>query len=899
MKTVQPDGAIVYTPFPNYEEEIQAEHREEVPVAPPLDVATTDQSGWTLATSDATTGWTAAPLATSQGSTGWTTTANAQFPATSLADAPGIGNPRTAGRAMAFNNLASGGVTSEEIAVTGGEEYVLQFWIRGTWQGAAETGQVAVEVEKGVLSRPETIWSASQQNDEGWRQVEAEFYVDANVNAIRIKLAATQISGWVAFDDLSISMIKGKGIPLPDPGFERGEGWMEVSSLDFPATSIWRGGDDLLSPHEGHASYIISNLMHTEVTSPALGEEILPEREYLVTAQVQGTLKGPGKLSMIAVFLNEEGEQLWEQEIWSATHLDTVSWEEVGDFIEPVEEGIRVAIRFRAAYISGAAAFDNVCLKEAESGDGTCWGFEPGSQAWHINVHPAFPAGTGMRIENTSADPDNVNHYALTSEADGRARSDFLDIRAGQRYNLRVWVRGDMVAGSGDGQLWVVYYNKLGEEIGREMRWHSNNFGNPGWTKVARGITPPAGTYQVRLHLEAERIRGWLAFDDAILTAWSDPISVYSNSTYALSAVANGAMQAPAGEGGRLSVRLSTGETEEIWASPANFNSSGTTVNGTFETGNAASIRVKTDVHLNNGWLSFSDVTLQEQVEQVLQRSAYTLAGQPIATRLVEFIDGVEVADDLYYVHTDHLGSTSLLSYGQGHDGGLMGAIVPGSEARYKPFGDWRTEPTTGLTDRGFTGHKHNNLGEGSNNLGLIYMNARYYAPGIGRFASADTIEPDSRNPQAFNRYSYTFNNPLLYTDPSGHRAVVNEGGCVEGGDTICPDIEREGSPAQKWHKKRFPLDQDHEQPDAFEDREEWLQWNYDQLAFCLQNQGDKRCSAATIAQLKNNIRPDLIWGWRPTGYWADEQLVFDIIADIEEAIGEMLLDILTPDPSE
>ena len=39
----------------------------------------------------------------------------------------------------------------------------------------------------------------------------------------------------------------------------------------------------------------------------------------------------------------------------------------------------------------------------------------------------------------------------------------------------------------------------------------------------------------------------------------------------------------------------------------------------------------------------------------------------------------------------------------------------------------------------------------------------------MGRFVSADSIVPGAGNPQAWNRYSYTVNNPLKYTDPSGH----------------------------------------------------------------------------------------------------------------------------------
>jgi hypothetical protein len=44
-----------------------------------------------------------------------------------------------------------------------------------------------------------------------------------------------------------------------------------------------------------------------------------------------------------------------------------------------------------------------------------------------------------------------------------------------------------------------------------------------------------------------------------------------------------------------------------------------------------------------------------------------------------------------------------------------------------------------------------------------------YYDPGLGRFIQPDTIIPDLSNPQSYNRYSYVLNNPLRYTDPTGH----------------------------------------------------------------------------------------------------------------------------------
>jgi hypothetical protein len=43
------------------------------------------------------------------------------------------------------------------------------------------------------------------------------------------------------------------------------------------------------------------------------------------------------------------------------------------------------------------------------------------------------------------------------------------------------------------------------------------------------------------------------------------------------------------------------------------------------------------------------------------------------------------------------------------------------------------------------------------------------YDPTLGLFVSADSLIPEPADPKQFNRYSYAANNPLRYTDPSGH----------------------------------------------------------------------------------------------------------------------------------
>jgi RHS repeat-associated protein len=70
-----------------------------------------------------------------------------------------------------------------------------------------------------------------------------------------------------------------------------------------------------------------------------------------------------------------------------------------------------------------------------------------------------------------------------------------------------------------------------------------------------------------------------------------------------------------------------------------------------------------------------------------------------------------------------------------------------------------------GTTETDYTGQI---LDAGS---GLHFYNARYYDSTFGRFISADEIIPGTGDPSAFNRYSYTLNNPLKYTDPTGNHS--------------------------------------------------------------------------------------------------------------------------------
>jgi RHS repeat-associated protein len=106
------------------------------------------------------------------------------------------------------------------------------------------------------------------------------------------------------------------------------------------------------------------------------------------------------------------------------------------------------------------------------------------------------------------------------------------------------------------------------------------------------------------------------------------------------------------------------------------------------------------------------------------------------------------------WLHGDHLGSSTVST-------GPNGAVV--GRARYTPFGSTVQASGDLNTPFKFTGQRE------FGGIGLYDYNARFYNPLIGRFISPDTIVPGAGNSQAFNRYAYTFNNPMRYTDPSGH----------------------------------------------------------------------------------------------------------------------------------
>lgn len=104
------------------------------------------------------------------------------------------------------------------------------------------------------------------------------------------------------------------------------------------------------------------------------------------------------------------------------------------------------------------------------------------------------------------------------------------------------------------------------------------------------------------------------------------------------------------------------------------------------------------------------------------------------------------------YYHNDHLGSNSVLT-------DQNGEVV--EKTTYEPFGEVKQGGTK--SKFGYTGQ------EKDNETGLNYYDARYYDPHAYHFTQPDDITQNWYDPQSLNRYSYVKNNPIRYTDPTGH----------------------------------------------------------------------------------------------------------------------------------
>ncbi len=109
--------------------------------------------------------------------------------------------------------------------------------------------------------------------------------------------------------------------------------------------------------------------------------------------------------------------------------------------------------------------------------------------------------------------------------------------------------------------------------------------------------------------------------------------------------------------------------------------------------------------------------------------------------------------------HTDQQGSVRAITNGSAQ-------LV--YSTRYEPYGHPRhTANGAGYSEQplAYTGAPFDPEGA------VIYLNARYYAPGEARFIQRDSVFGSDTDPVSLNRYVYARDNPMVFTDPSGRQA--------------------------------------------------------------------------------------------------------------------------------
>ena len=105
----------------------------------------------------------------------------------------------------------------------------------------------------------------------------------------------------------------------------------------------------------------------------------------------------------------------------------------------------------------------------------------------------------------------------------------------------------------------------------------------------------------------------------------------------------------------------------------------------------------------------------------------------------------------------DHLGSPRFI---------WNGTTI--TQQKFLPFGESLTPPSDmAKVSKGFTNHEQTDAS------GMIYMQARFYLPMWGRFASTDpALDQHFEDTQTWNIYSYVCNNPTMNLDPDGQVKV-------------------------------------------------------------------------------------------------------------------------------
>ncbi len=102
------------------------------------------------------------------------------------------------------------------------------------------------------------------------------------------------------------------------------------------------------------------------------------------------------------------------------------------------------------------------------------------------------------------------------------------------------------------------------------------------------------------------------------------------------------------------------------------------------------------------------------------------------------------------------------------------------AQFNYDSFGNLGNASGTGASLPGYAGGDFRFQGQWLDEAtGLYNFRARYYDPETGRFMSYDPIELIDREPESSNPYQFVYNNPHVYSDPTGMFTIIELNGTI------------------------------------------------------------------------------------------------------------------------
>ncbi|OMD59080.1 hypothetical protein BSK48_30320 [Paenibacillus odorifer] len=217
--------------------------------------------------------------------------------------------------------------------------------------------------------------------------------------------------------------------------------------------------------------------------------------------------------------------------------------------------------------------------------------------------------------------------------------------------------------------------------------------------------------------------------------------------------------------GNRLTMEQSVGDpvasfedtsySYDLWNTLTSVTKNGSETRFEYYGDGLRAIKSKGSTHTQVNYDLNGQVITEEKLNgnNIVQKSTYVRGDRVLVKK------DKTASKDYYYLYNGHGDVVQMVD--------TSGAVV--NSYAYDVWGNITSQKEETPNPFKYTGEVYDE------ETGLYYLRARYYDPSMGRFLNEDTYEGQIDNPLSLNLYTYVENNPLMYTDPSGHAPIVGD----------------------------------------------------------------------------------------------------------------------------